>query len=640
MRNFCCLAQIVATGFFAGLLVYSAPAALGNPQATSKERNPAEKWVAAQVAAGKVADLRVEFPSDENRVLGAKFLEDLLTGVLDDVKPARIGVQIKGAIFKEVVDLTNATVLCEVWLEHCRFDEKAIFERASFVRNLSLEETIFNADATFNAIKVQGFYLQNTVFEGAVTFIAADMNTTFEAQGMKCNNKEQTAMFNSMKVGRSAFFNKARFEGPVNLVRANITNTLEAPDTQFCDEKEGADFNGIKVGDDAVLRMSVFEGPVDFASAAIGGKLVAEQALFNDPKQGVTFNGMKVQGAFLRKAVFEGPVNFVAADITISIEAQDAQFKNQHETIWLTVKCGRSGKFDRATFAGPVSFADATFMDLILGDIDSNAVVPQLDLARLSIKRQLRVEQMTIEELDARSVHVEGPAYFTNLRVKSSADLTHGDFASLDLSGSAWPAKAGPKTHPFSMQGTKYKTLHATPQGGASEHEALLSLANQSAYTADVYGNLEDFFKRHGYRGSADCAFIEGKRRERKDYPHGLRRFTSWVLDKFVGYGRRPWQAGIPCLAFVALGCALFDPKKMELQQKNEVQTPEDKGPQGYSRFWYSLGLFLPFVDLQANKVWKPKLSEKGLNHYMRAHILLGWILIPFLLAALSGLIK
>jgi hypothetical protein len=70
-----------------------------------------------------------------------------------------------------------------------------------------------------------------------------------------------------------------------------------------------------------------------------------------------------------------------------------------------------------------------------------------------------------------------------------------------------------------------------------------------------------------------------------------------------------------------------------------EPQKPED-APRVYNRFWYSLGLFLPFVDLQADKVWRPKADQTFLRNYMRVHILLGWILIPLVLAALTGLIK
>jgi hypothetical protein len=160
-----------------------------------------------------------------------------------------------------------------------------------------------------------------------------------------------------------------------------------------------------------------------------------------------------------------------------------------------------------------------------------------------------------------------------------------------------------------------------------------LKLAGRWVYSADIYSSLEENFLRHGYRGDADLAFIEGKRHERKEHLHGLSWFGSSLLDGLIGYGRRPWKAGVPCIVFIALGCVLFSPTKMEPQK------PEDT-PRVYNRFWYSLGLFLPFVNLQADNVWKPKADQTFLRTYMCLHILAGWILVPLVLAALTGLIR
>jgi hypothetical protein len=226
------------------------------------------------------------------------------------------------------------------------------------------------------------------------------------------------------------------------------------------------------------------------------------------------------------------------------------------------------------------------------------------------------------------SMKVSGFAFFNNAVFEGSVDLTYAEFAWLDLSSALWPKVAGK----LQMQGMSYKTILAAKDQPES-HKALLKLADQSAYTADLYSHLEEFFLRQGYRGDADRAFIAGKRREREENLHGLGWLGSRLLDWLVGYGRRPWQAGIPCAFFVTLGYILFSPKKMEPQR------PEDT-PRVYSRFWYSLGLFLPFVDLQSNKVWKPKANQTFLRNYMRVHILLGWILVPLVLAALTGLIK
>jgi hypothetical protein len=228
---------------------------------------------------------------------------------------------------------------------------------------------------------------------------------------------------------------------------------------------------------------------------------------------------------------------------------------------------------------------------------------------------------------------VGGDASFNHASFEGPVDLRYADFGSLDVSGASWPTNPAQ----FRMQGVSYKTILAASGGPEShEAEALLSVASKAAYSADVYSRLEEFFSRQGYRADADEAFTAGKVRERKEYFRSgdwLGWLRNWMLCLLVGYGRQPWLAGIPCAVLVALGCVLFSPKKME------PQNPEDT-PRVYNRFWYSLGLFLPFVDLQSNKVWKPKTDQTFLRNYMRVHILLGWILVPLVLAAVTGLIK
>jgi len=439
-------------------------------QTSAEGLNPAEKWVAAHVSAGEIADLSKKFPADNDRKLSGHFLGELLAGALSGVKPHRNGVRIIWAIIDEPIDLRNSQISYEVWLGYCKFNSSATFSRASFAGVVSFDGSRFKEEATFNGMKVGGVAsFSDAVFEGPVNFVGADIASEFHADGAHFQNKENTATFNSMKGGVDSFKN------------------------------------------------AVFEGPADFSSADIAGEFGAQEAKFQNKEKTASFSGMKVRGyAFFSKAVFEGP-----------------------------------------------------------------------------------------------------------------ADFSYADFAWLDLSSPFWPKVAGQ----FHMQGMSYKYIRAIPGNEPESHKMLLKLTDQSAYTADVYSNLEEFFSRQGYRADADRAFIAGKRRERKENLHGLGWLGSYLLDWLVGYGRRPWQAGIPCAVLVALGCVLFSPKKMERQRREDA-------PRVYSRFWYSLGLFLPFVDLQADKVWKPKPDQTFLRNYMRVHIMLGWILVPLVLAALTGLIK
>src|SRR5439155_26896940 len=180
-------------------------------------------------------------------------------------------------------------------------------------------------------------------------------------------------------------------------------------------------------------------------------------------------------------------------------------------------------------------------------------------------------------EPSSARMKVGGYAFFNDAVFEGPVNFGYSDFAWLDLSSASSPKVAAQ----LYMQGMSYKYIRAAPEEPES-HTELLKLAKQSAYSADVYSNLEEFFLRQGYRADADKAFIAGKRRERKEKLHGLDWLGSYLLDWLVGYGRHPWQAGIPCAVFIALGCVLFSPKKMEPQKPEDVARV-------YSRFWYSL---------------------------------------------------
>jgi uncharacterized protein YjbI with pentapeptide repeats len=396
----------------------------------------------------------------------------------------------------------------------------------------------------------------------------------------------------------------------VNFALAEIATALSANEAKFQNKETEANFSSMKIGGYTFFNDAVFEGPVNFVLSEIAGNFHANEAKFHNKEREANFNAIKIRGdAFFKNAVFEGPVNLVSADIASNLEAQGAKFQNKEkEASFGGMKVGGYAVFNEAVFEGPVNFVGA--------DVAGNFAAGK---ARFKNK-----------EKDATfgGMKLGGHAFFNDAVFEGPVNLNYADFAWLDLSNTVWP-KAAAKFH---MQGMSYKYLRAAPNEPES-HRALLKLADRSAYSADVYNHLEEFFLRQGYRDDADRAFIKGKRRERKENLHGLSWVGSCLLDWLVGYGRRPWQAGIPCAALVALGCVLFSPKKMEPQK------PEDT-PRVYSRFWYSLGLFLPFVDLQADKVWKPKADQTFLRNYMRVHIMLGWILVPLVLAALTGLIK
>ena len=448
--------------------------------------------------------------------------------------------------------------------------------------------------------------LEQCHFNKTVTFVNANFLGT-----LSFNRSwfEGEADFMGMKVGGDALFNATTFDGPaVRFKRVNVVNDFRAFAAKFRNKQHGAFFDRMKVGGAAGFDGASFEGHATFFRADIAGKFTAAEATFGNEQ--MDFRGMKVGvDADFSGALFEGQASFGGADIKGNFTAFKARFQNEQLAGFLGMKVGGRANFNGALFKGVAEFAKAD----IASDFNASEATFQ-------------------NKANFSKLKVGGRALFVGARFDRRVDFSFADISWLDLSSASWPKLSGQ----VDLQGMNYNYIRAVVGDEPKSHEALLKLADQSSYTADVYANLEAFFLRQGYRADADKAFIAGKCRERKkyfdgrDWPHWL---GSWMLYLLVGYGRRSWQAAILCAILVALGCILFAPEKMEPQNLGDT-------PRVYSRFWYSLGLFLPFVDLQSNKVWKPKADQTRLRHYMRVHILLGWILIPIVLAALTGILK
>ena len=604
----------------ASLTIISASAAV--PQTGAEGLNPAEEWVVAQVTAGDIANLDTalnadhtkKFPTESDRQLSAHFLENLLMGTLFGVTLHRHGVQIKGACIDEPIDLENARIPREAHLDNCIFKEPVDFRGADIASNFSARGAKFqnkensstgvfvaiSKGALFSKMKVGGdAFFDHAVFEGPASFFGTDIAGNFNAEAAKF---QKSASF-AMKVGGSASFSNAVFEGPVQFIWTDIAGDFNAVSAKF-QNKYMAMFARMKVRGSVNCRKASFEGQTSFGVADIAGDFLAEEAKFHGKV--AYFSRMKVGGdVSLDSTVFKGFVDFQGAEIAGNFRARTKEFHGGAN--FGNLKVGGEASFSAAVFQGPVSFLGA--------DITGN----------------FKADNGEFQHPSFRGMKVRGDALFNKAVFKGPVDLRYADFGLLDVSGASWPKVPVQ----FQMQGMSYKTILAAPKEPES-HKALVQLADQAAYSADVYSRLEELFLRQGYRADADEAFTAGKVRERKEYFRSgdwLGWLRSWMLCLLVGYGRRPWQAGIPCAVLVALGCVLFSPKKMEPQQ------PEDT-PRVYNRFWYSLGLFLPFVDLQSNKVWKPKADQTFLRNYMRVHILLGWILVPLVLAAVTGLIK
>ncbi len=175
---------------------------------------------------------------------------------------------------------------------------------------------------------------------------------------------------------------------------------------------------------------------------------------------------------------------------------------------------------------------------------------------------------------------------------------------------------------------------HISAAGGEKAwEEVLLSWVHHSKYSAQPYTQLEASFRGDGYPERADEVYVRLRQRQR-DRLGWLGGAGDWLLERLVRYGRSPERAFYLSAVVVLMGLLIFWREK-----DVQLQDPKDEGKR-YNPLWYSLDLFLPFINLQAAGVWMPRQDSRLRRNYARVHTILGWDLIPIGLAAVTGIIK
>lgn len=260
---------------FLGLLtfVFYTPFTAAQTRLTDNKPNaPAESWVLDQIAVGEIADLKKNFSEEADRVLSAKFIEDLLTN--KDAKVHRRGVRIANAVIHESIDLQGAEIPFLIRFSNCRFDSDVNFSQGVLAKNVILDGSIFN---------------------GFIRFVFTEVKGYLSARNTQFNNATERADFNNLRVSGDVFLDGAIFKGPVSFVGSNIGGTLQGEGSKFNDTKEGENFASMTIGEHVFLRKgTIFEGSVLFKNSDIEGNFDVTNTRFNSKEGKVDFSSMTV----------------------------------------------------------------------------------------------------------------------------------------------------------------------------------------------------------------------------------------------------------------------------------------------------------------------------------------------------------
>jgi uncharacterized protein YjbI with pentapeptide repeats len=472
-------------------------------------------------------------------------------------------------------------------------------------------------------------------------------------------------------------FENARFRSDVVL----DSNTFRRPV-----RLRGASFEG-----DLSMAGAVFDSLVDGYQARVGGNLKATEAEFRGL---VNFSGLNLQGEAWFEGITARTVDFSRAVFHGDLVMRDSRFTREGANLNLeraTIKqslflnsldslapplqlvyaeVGYNLRADSTRWGGYTNMRGIrTGMHL---DLSHGTFLERLNLHAAQVGADLRLDadtvlkgaamnQMHVGVLSMRNARLDSTSTLVRTQVAAGADLVgmRADtlYANgmevggrLDLGGAKFPGFLSlaevdarrlnitsmdslPPPDAFSVDGLTFGHIESLV-GDRPDPDSLIAFLGRAEFSPDAYTALESFFARQGDRRSANRTLFARRDRERDARPWYLNT-GSWLLNGTVRYGRWPALAFVWWAAFVVMGTYVFSRARI---------TAADSANSSVQRFdpvWYSLDTFLPMVDLKYADEWKlTRENNRWPWLYLRFHTLMGWVLIPVALAAISGLLK
>jgi hypothetical protein len=402
------------------------------------------------------------------------------------------------------------------------------------------------------------------------------------------------------------------------------------------------------------LRDCIFEQGVEFSGARFARDLSFEHSSFGptplrgqnppfpayeDRDNHALFIGMQVDGSLdLTRTTFYVPADFTYAQVSDQFLFDNVSFLSAGYADFEGLKTKEPAFFREDHFEGPVSLTDAEPFELFFEDNTFNSRsafnAPDLSVTQAQIGRELSIKNTAFRWLEARYLSLQGPAVFDGVTVSKKLSLAHSQFRTLTIERLEEWREIG--TLDVDLEGLSFEGVDV-PEAKVEDYASrMLSLLNSDRckyYSPQPYMELEKFLRSHGNSEKADETYISMRRRERRELAWW--KWTwDWLLDKLVGYGRKPWRAAFYSLLAAVLGMFIFRRGCMESTKKKE---PADSR---YSPFWYSLDLLAPVIDLGPAKEWSPDANHNGMQKYAYFQRLVGWFLIPLVVGAITGIIK
>jgi hypothetical protein len=367
----------------------------------------------------------------------------------------------------------------------------------------------------------------------------------------------------------------------------------------------------------------------------------------------------------LRDVQFDADVDFSALHVAGSLYVGGAHVNSDgQQASFDHIKVGILAEFSNLELNGPFTLEDAELNELNLGrdinlckaraenagaDCTALRTAPSIDLEETTVQRELSLLGVDVDNLIVSGLDVRGRAILQGLIMENSADLRGAHFQYLILANDvSWPNHSSSAESRMQLDGISFSQIEiqdarnfdsATskqyPPTDDFYKEMVKKWPDNAGYSARPYQQLEKAFAEAGRPDLADLAYESMKDKERTSGRLSVfQEFGSWALSLLIRYGREPSRALYASVVFILLGWIIFRHRRFV-----DPKDPKDEGRR-FDPFWFSLDLFLPLSTLPDADIWAPKEEYRFRSIYARVHSVLGWVLIPIGLAAITGLLS
>lgn len=268
------LLLVVAALFLVVIRVASAAAA----------STPAEDWARERICAGEpadfntrlgaVADPRQAKPWDDQRLLSADFLIDLVTASGDACKVPPHGVDIVGAWFRAPIDLQGANIPFQIRIRGSRFDAPVQLGRARAEKLVSFAGSRFGKALMMTEIGVRGslFLGEGASFEDRLVLWGASIDGQASFAPESIDLVEVTKPADRAAPDNADPPRLTRFGGTVDLTGVRVGRIL---DLREIDARKDVILDRARIDGDLRLSGSRFAGTLSMDSLKVGESVEA-----------------------------------------------------------------------------------------------------------------------------------------------------------------------------------------------------------------------------------------------------------------------------------------------------------------------------------------------------------------------------